>query len=139
MPQLYLFDRTIGLLQKSLDLRMQRQQAISANIANVDTPGYKAVHLEFEDGLKRALARKEVEESLPPTSAPQKSGATEGFEKVTARVVRVGDRSGIGDKNGVNLDQEMISLAENQILYESASQMISKKIALLRYVIQDGK
>ena len=138
MPQLNMFGRTIGLLQKSLDLRMQKQQAISANIANVDTPGYKAVRLEFEDGLKRALARKEAEESLPSTSGPQRGGA-EGFEEVKPRVTRVGDLSGIGDKNGVNLDQEMISMAENQILYEAASQMISKKIGLLRYVIQDGK
>ena len=138
MPQLNLFDRTIGLLQKALDLRMQKQQAIAANIANVDTPGYRAVHLEFEDGLKRALANADA--GLNPA---QGSGSLPGgggdFDQVEARVVRVADQSGIGDRNGVSLDEEMIALADNQILYEAATQMISKKIGLLRYVIQEGK
>lgn len=138
MPQLNLFDRTIGLLQKVLDLRMQKQQAIAANIANVDTPGYRAVHLEFEDGLKRALAN-----SAAGVNPVQGSGSLPGgggdFDQVEARVVRVADQSGIGDRNGVSLDEEMIALADNQILYEAATQMISKKIGLLRYVIQEGK
>ena len=133
MPITGLFDRTIALLQRSLDLRMQNQQAISANIANVDTPGYRAVHLEFEAGLKRALATSEAGGAKGPGPEPA------DFSQVQARVVRVGDPSGIGDRNGVNLDEEMIALAENQMLYEAATQMISKKLGLLRYVIQEGK
>ena len=138
MPQLNLFDRTIGLLQKALDLRMQNQQAIAANIANVDTPGYRAVHLEFEDGLKRALANVDAGVSPVQGSGPLPGGGGD-FDQVEARVVRVADQSGIGDRNGVSLDEEMIALADNQILYEAATQMISKKIGLLRYVIQEGK
>jgi len=133
MPISGLFDRTIGLLQKSLDLRMENQQAISANIANVDTPGYRAVHLEFEPGLKKALAA--ADSGLAAGSGP----AEADFSKVEARVVKVADPSGIGDRNGVNLDEEMLDLAENQMLYEAATQMISKKLGLLRYVIQEGK
>lgn len=138
MPQLNLFDRTIGLLQKALDLRMQNQQAIAANIANVDTPGYRAVHLEFEDGLKRALANVDAGVNPAQGSGPLPGGGGD-FDQVEARVVRVADQSGIGDRNGVSLDEEMIALADNQILYEAATQMISKKIGLLRYVIQEGK
>jgi len=133
MPIPGLFDRTIGLLEKTLDLRMQNQQAISANIANVDTPGYRAVHLEFEEGLKHALA------AADSGIAPEAGAAGGDFSRVQARVVRVADPSGIGDRNGVNLDEEMIDLAENQMLYEAATQMISKKLGLLRYVIQEGK
>ncbi len=123
MPRIGLFDRTIGLLEKTLDLRMQNQQVISANIANVDTPGYQGVHLEFEQGLKRALD----------------SSAAGNFEHLRPRVVRTADPGSIGDRNGVNLEEEMIALAENQMLYEAATQMISKKFGLLRYVIQEGR
>lgn len=136
MPRIGLFDRTIDLLQKTLDLRMQNQQVISANIANVDTPGYRGVHLEFEDGLKRALANSAAGDARAPGLL---SAAAGNFEHVQARVVRTADQSGIGDRNGVNLEEEMIALAENQMLYEAATQMISKKLGLLRYVIQEGR
>lgn len=128
MPSIDLFGRTIGLLQKSLDMRMQNHQAIAANIANVDTPEYRAVHLDFESGLRRALA-----------SSVNGGGGSESFAKVEARVSRKSDPSDIGDHNSVNLDEEMIALAENQMLYDAATQMISKKLAGLRYAISEGK
>ena len=133
-----IFDRTIGLLQRSLDLRMQNQQVISANLANLDTPGYRAVHLEFEDGLKRALGNGDPG-GIKTTSPRHLPGGGEGFDQVQAKVVRVADTSGIGDHNGVNLDNEMIDMAQNQMLYEAATQIVGKKLALLRYVIQEGK
>jgi len=128
MPTIDLFGRTIGLLQKSMDLRVQNHQAISANIANVDTPDYRAVHLEFETGLRRALADSE-----------RAGGGVDSFAKVTPRAIRQSDPSDIGDHNSVNLDDEMLNLAENQMLYDAATQMITKKLGLLRYVILEGK
>lgn len=128
MANIDLFGQTIGLLQKSLDLRVQNHQAIAANIANVDTPEYRAVHLEFETGLRRALA-----------SAKKAGGGVESFAGVEPRVIRKSDPSDIGDHNSVNLDDEMIALAENQMLYDAATQMITKKLGLLRYVILEGK
>ena len=138
MAPINLFDRTIALLEKSMDLRMQNQQIISANIANVDTPGYRVVHLQFEDSLKSALAGAEAGVGSVP-AAGDSPGQGGDFDHVRARVVRTVDSGGIGDHNSVNLDEEMIALAENQLLYEAATQMISKKIGLLRYVIQEGK
>jgi len=128
MPTIDLFGRTIGLLQKTLDMRAQNHQAIAANIANVDTPEYRAVHLDFESGLRRALA-----------SSVREGGGAESFAKVEARVIRATDPSDIGDHNSVSLDDEMLALAENQMLYDAATQMISKKLAGLRYAIMEGK
>jgi flagellar basal-body rod protein FlgB len=58
---------------------------------------------------------------------------------VQGKVMRTPDRSGLGDGNNVNLDQEMIGLAENQILFEAAAQMLNKKMGLLKYAAQDGR
>jgi len=138
MPPISLFDRTTALLERAMDLRMQNQQGISANIANVDTPGYRAVHLEFEESLKRALAVAEAG-VLPTSVADGSPGQGVSFDNVTARVVRTDATGTIGDQNSVNLDEEMIALAENQMLYEAATQMITKKLGLLRYVIQEVK
>lgn len=128
MADMDLFGRTIGMLQKSLDLRMENHQAIAANIANVDTPEYRAVHLDFETGLRRALV-----------NAQSNGGGVDAFAKVQARTVRAPDPSDIGDHNSVNLDDEMVALAENQMLYDAATQMVTKKLGLLRYVILEGK
>lgn len=128
MPSIDLFGRTIGLLQKTMDLRLENHQAIAANIANVDTPEYRAVHLEFETGLRRALA-----------GAKKAGGGAEAFAGVEAKVLRATDPSDIGDHNSVNLDNEMIALAENQMLYDAATQIINRKLAGLRYTIMEGK
>lgn len=137
MKDIAMFDRTTGLLKKVLDLRVQKQQTIASNIANADTPGYAPARLEFEADLQRALAEPgHPVRTEHPKHFPLAGG---GVEQVAGKVLRTPDASGIGDRNGVEVDQEMIALAENQIMYEAATQMLSKKLGLLKYVIQDGR
>ena len=50
-----IFDSTIGALNTSLNLRMMRQNVISSNVANADTPGYKAKDINFEQAFRDAL------------------------------------------------------------------------------------
>ncbi|MCK4690462.1 MAG: flagellar basal body rod protein FlgB, partial [Desulfuromonadales bacterium] len=60
MAGIKIADRTMAALQKSLDLRAQKQQVIAANIANAETPGYAARKLTFEDDLRKAIASPET-------------------------------------------------------------------------------
>lgn len=137
MADMGIFDRTIGLLGRTLDLRQQNQQVIASNIANAETPGYTPVRLEFEENLRRALAGQgRGPAATDPAHFPLAGSG--GVEKAQAKVLRTPD-GGIGDRNGVRSDQEMIALAENQILYEAAAQMLSKKFGLLKYVANDGR
>jgi flagellar basal-body rod protein FlgB len=137
MKEIAMFDRTTGLLKKVLDLRVQKQQTIASNIANADTPGYAPARLEFETDLQRALGEPgSPAHAEHPSHIPLGGG---GVDQVEGRVLRTPDASGIGDRNGVEVDQEMIALAENQIMYEATTQMLSKKLGLLKYVIQDGR
>lgn len=130
-----MFNSTVGLLKKVLDLRVKNQQVIASNIANADTPGYTPARLDFEKDLQRALGDPSPVRNGHPNHFPLGGG---GVDKVEGRVIRSPDTSGIGDRNGVQVDQEMIALAENQIMYESATQMLGKKLGLLKYVIQNG-
>jgi flagellar basal-body rod protein FlgB len=132
-----IFDRTIGVLQKVLDLRVRNQQIISSNIANIDTPGYAPARLTFEEDLAQALNSPTPETGKNhPDHFPLGEGA---IDQVEGRVVRIPARSGLGDGNGVDIDQEMIAQAENQILFEAATQMLNKKLGLLKYVIQSDR
>ncbi|MEJ2200984.1 MAG: flagellar basal body rod protein FlgB [Desulfuromonadaceae bacterium] len=137
MPNITNLDRTVGLLEKVLELRQQNQQVIAANIANADTPGYTPSRLEFEARLQQALTTNAVQfKTTHPAHFPV--GAA-GLDSVTAQVIRTPAPSPIGDGNGVDLEQEMVALAENQILYETATQLVSKKLGMLKYVAQEGR
>ena len=50
-----LFERNFGVVEKVLDMRLQRQNVVMSNIANVNTPKYKARRLEFEEDLQKAI------------------------------------------------------------------------------------
>lgn len=137
MPTDGIFDRTVGVLGKVLDLRSHSQQIISSNLANIDTPGYTPNRLRFEEDLQQALDNKS---SAAPLRHAKHFDITSGsLEQVNGRVERLDNNNGLGDNNGVDLDQEMVAQAENQILYEAATQMLNKKLGLLKYVIQSDR
>ncbi len=130
-------DNNARLLAKVLDLRATKAQVISANIANAETPGYAPVRYSFEDDLAAAVGK--------PSGLPLKTTAAEhipihpdDFNSVAGKVIVEEDNSPIGDENGVSVDQEMVALSENQILYETAAQLLKKKLSIYRYVISDG-
>lgn len=137
MPFIQQFDTTMNLLQKVLDLRTRNQQVISSNIANAETPGYSSSSFEFEAQLKSAMAGGELkpvagrENHIPLSST--------NISQVQGDIVVHPDKTGIGDKNSVSVDQEMVKLSENQILYEAAITMLNKKLAILKYVSNDGR
>lgn len=137
MPGMGIFDKTMGLLQKVMDLRLQNQQVVSSNIANAETPGYAPARMDFEKSLEQAASGP----SLNPvaTRPGHITIGSNGVDGVQGKIVRIQDKSGIGDGNGVDVDQEMAVLAENQIMYDAATQMINKKLATLKYVATDGR
>ena len=135
MKILGIFDGAMRSLRSVLDFRAANQKVISSNIANVDTPGYVPARLEFERDLGRAL---ESGVKLAKTN-PVHLGGKDEIDGIEARVIRTPRGSGIGDRNEVDLDQEMVRMAENQIHFEAAVQTVNKRISLLKYVAQDGR
>ncbi|MCK5071754.1 MAG: flagellar basal body rod protein FlgB [Desulfocapsa sp.] len=131
------FDSNINMLQKVLDLRSKNQSVIATNIANADTPGYSRKVFQFEDQLKQAVTAKS--NSLVTTHPKHISTSPTNIDSVTGVVHEIKDTTGLGDENSVNLDQEMIALSENEILYETAAQLLKKKLTLLSYVVKEGQ
>lgn len=137
MADFNITDQTISVLSKSLDLRLRKQQIVAANIANAETPGYAARKLDFEADLQRALATPEVKaDNHNPRHFPI---GTRGVAAVQGTISRQRDSNPLGDGNSVSLDDEMLDLAENQLLYEAGSQMLKKKFAMLKYAVSDGR
>ncbi len=130
-------DHTLAVLEKSLDLRARNQQVIAGNMANVDTPGFSARKLSFEEDLRQAINKPQTNNKpTNPRHIPVNGGS---LEQIQGRVIRNVDTSGVGDGNTVSLDEEMFSLAENQLLYEASTQVLKKKLTLLKYAVSDGR
>ena len=123
-----------AFMQNLLNLRQKRQEIIGANVANADTPGYKAKRLEFEDALKEAMP---VPGKLPMmrTSAQH---LPVPFEDISGNLQPVESVIPKGDKNSVDLESEMARQAANQLLYNYAAQSMASQISKLRNVIQEG-
>lgn len=136
MPGIQQFDTTMQLLQKTLDLRAKNQEIIGANIANAETPGYKAQSFSFEGELQNALAHSDMKPvATRPNHIPL---AATSLDQVTGTVSVAKDTAGIGDQNTVSADQEMIKLSQNEILYETAITMFNKKLSQIKYVTNGG-
>jgi len=117
-----------------LKYRQLRQELIASNIANAETPGYKAKKLDFEEALARAL---DVDDELKMNATDSKhfNVGGGGFNNLQPEVTE--DANGIvsPDGNTVDRDQEMADMAENKIMYDASVQLLNKKIGLLKYAI----
>ena len=130
-------DATVKALAASLNFRQMRQELISSNIANAETPGYKAKRLSFEDALQRALDI-DHQQSLHSSDERHFNVGGGGFSNLEPEVYN--DPNGIvsEDGNTVDRDKEMALMAENKILYDASVQLLNKKLGLLKYAIQSN-
>jgi flagellar basal-body rod protein FlgB len=134
-----IFDKTMRLLQRSLDLRSARQRVISSNLANEETPGYRASELTFMDQLQSAHKGR-----LPIVMAATQSRhfglhGPQGVQAVTGKLSEVPAGDLPLDANSVNLELEMAKLSENAMQYNAAATILAKKFHGLLNVIREGR
>ena len=127
-------DKTMKALAASLNFRQMRQELISSNVANADTPGYKAKRLDFEKALARAI---DVDGELAMNTNDEKhfDVGSGGFQNLEPEVIE--DPNGIvsEDGNTVNREKEMALMAENKVIYDALVQLVNKKLGMMKYVI----
>ena len=132
-----MFDTTTDALAASINMRLLRHNVTSANVANAETPGYKAKVLDFEEALSRALDQEKI--GRGHTSHPEHYLMGHGaLSRVRADIYDNPDINVTNDGNTVDLEREMSTLAENSIMYKAALQLINKKLGLMKYAASDG-
>jgi flagellar basal-body rod protein FlgB len=107
-------DRLAGDLERYLDLLSARQNLVASNVANVDTPGYRTLDLDFEAEFRNALGTQP--ETVEVSGLPVKN-----------------------DGNNVNLDREARLLSENALRFQFASGVLRSQLRLIRSAIDEGK
>jgi flagellar basal-body rod protein FlgB len=130
------FGGVIHLLGEVLNIRSARHEVLAANIANADTPGYRAVDLVFEEELKKA-ARPDGEKGMTQTH-PKHFSNRQSANPIPGRVEPTGPTFRM-DGNSVDVERQMVKLAENSLMYEAAVQMLTKKFRGLKDVIREGR
>jgi len=131
------FDKTLRALSTSAKMREIKQNVLSANVANVETPGYKAKKVDFEDALKRAIALEENGSAVVggDNHILSPDGA---ISHIKADIYDNPEIDVSNDGNTVDLEKEMAAMVENNLMYRAATQLITKKLAALKYAASDG-
>jgi flagellar basal-body rod protein FlgB len=100
-----------------------RQRTIANNVANIDTPNFKASEVRFEDALRNALARRGT--SVDQAALDARVRQTTPVDSTTTRA----------DGNNVDIEREMELLGETTLTYSALTQVMSTRLGILRSVI----
>jgi flagellar basal-body rod protein FlgB len=134
-----LFGGSLDLAAKAMNLRAQRHAMIVSNLANADTPGYKAFDLMVEESMRQQSGA-ESHLGMERTNPGHLPSAQIDEPTVSPKIVRLPEQDNLrGDGNTVDMDREMASLSSNQLLYRATAQIVAKDFQLLRTVITGGK
>lgn len=121
-----LFGGFVDISARALDTRYARQGLIQTNIANMETPGYKVQELPFRKVMESVMTQKG---ELATTNArhispdPVETGRSLEFKQ---------------EDRPPDLDEEMVKLSENQLMYELSTRLVGKKFEGLKYAIDEG-
>ncbi len=117
------FDKVMGFHPAALLLKEQRAEILASNIANADTPGYKAKDLDFKQALKMMKST--------PVSQLKTTSNTNEFVKY-----RVPTQPDTGDGNTVDMQQEKMAYAKNALDYQMSFQIVDGRIKGLMKAIR---
>ncbi len=135
------FDNTLSRLERALDVRLVRQNVLGANVANVDTPGFRPKDVDFTATMAAidGAAKNDggVTQPSQPTAGPVES-QSQGISAKDLPIVDVPAGGASFDGNTVDLDRTMVAMAENALQYGASARAAGKKLAILRYVVSDG-
>jgi flagellar basal-body rod protein FlgB len=124
-PEMFLSklgNKNFTLVTKLLDLQAKSQKVIAQNIANVNTPNYKRREFRFEKALHQALG----------------TGEASSYRDVTGWVARPNNTAVRNNGNNVDVEAEMMSMKETEMLYEIYTQVYNKKSTLVKKAINGG-
>lgn len=131
-----LFDRSVSGLSRTMDLTWKRNQALSANIANAETPQYRAIDVSFGGELQRAFKEQDAA-NLAGRTDPGHIPLTGSTD--SSKLVKDLSGSTKPDGNNVDIDLQMGRLAQNSGDYANAARLIRRQIGLLRTAIRETR
>ena len=130
-------DKELAFVQSALDLRARRQEILAANIANSDTPNYKARDMDFAAALRQALGAGAGTLALAKTAARHLDAAGSGAgAAATGHVKYLGAIQPSLDGNTVEMATEQTAFAENAVAYSATLGFLRGRIETVTRAIK---
>lgn len=131
-------DELLNVQQSALRVRENRQALLASNIANADTPNYKARDVNFSEALKQ------VTQSTQSLRAPAAMATTspahlkgKNSDPISGATQYRNDQQGSIDGNNVDIDKERMQFADNALRYEASVTFVTGQIRNMLAVIQN--
>ena len=110
---------SLQMLQGYLDVVSHREQQITSNMANVDTPGYHTKDVNFQTAMRQVMDE----------------GSTFHLEPVAQEVIGLPERP---DGNNVNIDRESMLLSQTQLQFQLGVQLVKGEFSHLLTAIKES-
>jgi flagellar basal-body rod protein FlgB len=128
------FDKALGVHQFTLGIRAERAEVISSNIANADTPHYKARDVDFSAALNVAKSQQQQRNSLEVVGNEQHFG----LSQLSGQYVkfRVPNQPDTGDGNTVDVQQEQSAFMQNALEYQMSLGFLDSKFSGMKKALR---
>ncbi|WP_425449198.1 flagellar basal body rod protein FlgB [Dethiothermospora halolimnae] len=127
---------TVNFLTKALDGSWKRHEAITNNIANVNTPGYKRINVKFEEQLEKAINKNNF--NMSTTDERHYDTKNPSVSEIEPVIEKDESTSARRDGNNVNIDVENANMAKNTLYYNSLIKQVSGELSKIKTVINRG-
>ena len=124
------FDKAFGVHQYTLGVRNVRSEVLASNIANADTPGYKARDLDFKTALSQAMSLTGSKSANLTRTDDRHIPGTSGVSAADT-LYRVPLQPDTGDGNTVDVQTERAEFLENALRYQASLEFLNQKITQL--------
>lgn len=133
-----LMGKNMKMLEMGLNASLLRREVIADNIANADTPNFKRGEVNFESQLRRAITSEQKPQvpTLMTDSRHISFNESIDYQTVHPKISREYDVSYRNDKNGVDVEKEMVDSTKNSMRYNSLLEIYSRNIKMIDMVIR---
>jgi len=127
-------NQTLDAMEAYMSRLTQRQQIVTSNLANIDTPGYKTKDISFHATMQDLLSEDSVK--MQTTHPEHNQNMIQVFPQT--QVFEVQGLPSREDQNNVDLDTELLKLSETSFAYSLITQMVRHKFGIISTAIHEG-
>jgi len=128
--------KNVDITTKALNAAWKRNEIISNNIANANTPNFKKSYVAFEELLQEHLKGNSI--SVNTTHRNHIKTSTENINDLNHKVINTQNYRTRRDGNNVDIDVEMAEAAKNYIIYNTLSTQLNNDMRRIKMVIKEG-
>ncbi|WP_243362087.1 flagellar basal body rod protein FlgB [Fundidesulfovibrio terrae] len=132
-----IYGANANLIAKVMDLRLERQNLVMSNLANINIPGYKARSLDFESDLQNAIGTADLRSGMTRTNGKHVPGTYDASD-YQGDVVKEFKPRTIYGADAVDMDKEMSTMAKNSLMYNALTTVMKSNFDGISKIIAEG-